>query len=179
MADQRPRNQRPRKRGGKNRMAERAVAQRHNQHISALQEALESEAQALAAADTPREEVVDRIRAQATSLAQERLEGDVSTVVDGALDEIFGLGPLEPVLRDREVHTIRIDGADLFGNGEPLARGFRDDDHARRVIDRILAAVGQDLAASPDGVKATMMDGSTLQAHLDGDRLHVSIRRLA
>ncbi len=176
MADQRPRNQRPRKRGGKNRIAERAVVQRHNQHISALQEALEPEALSLAST-TPREDVVHQIRARATALARERLDGEVEGVVEAALDEIFGLGPLEPLLTDGEVRTIRCVGSELFANGEAVARGFRDDDHARRVFDRILASVGKDLAASPEGVRVTMLDGSLVEARHDASGLVVDITR--
>ena len=176
MADKRPRSHRPRRRGGQGRLANRAVVQRQNQHISALQAALEPEVEALAGSAT-RQEVVDRIRTQATRLARQRVEGDVSTVVEATLDEIFGLGPLEPVLRDPDNHTIRIDDAEVQANGQPVERGFRDAAHARSMLDRILAAVGLELDASPEGVFATMIDGSTVRARLDGGVLRVDIRR--
>jgi pilus assembly protein CpaF len=176
VADSRPRNQRPRKRGGKSRLADRAVIERHNQHISALREALEPEAESLVAS-VPRVEVVDRIRAQATAMAKARLEGDVSEVVEATLDEIFGLGPLEPLLRDPQIRTLRLEGADLYAEGERVARGFRDEAHAHTVINRILAAVDKTLNDGPDGVAATMLDGSTVRARLDGGRLRVDITR--
>ncbi len=176
MADKRPRRERPRRRGGKGRLADRAVVQRRQQHVSALQQALQPELASLADA-VPRGEIVDRLRARATQLAQQRVEGDVEPVVEATLDEIFGLGPLEPVLRDRDNRTLRIDGADLYADGEPVARGFRDAEHARRLIDRILTSVGEDLDASPGGVHATMIDGSTLHARIEGSVLKVDITR--
>lgn len=177
MADNRPRSQRPRKRGGKRRIADLAVIERHNQHISALQQALQPEAESLRGTTGDRTEVVASIRAQATELAKQRLDGDVSDVVEAALDEIFGLGPLEPVLRDPDIRSLRIEGADLYADGTQVPRGFRDAEHARSVIDRILAAVGKDLSRSPDGVDAAMLDGSTVRARLDGSVLRVDIAR--
>ena len=174
MADSRPRNRRPRNRGGRGRLADRAVVERHDHHIAALHEALEPEARALR--DTEEgAQVVERIRKEATQLAQQRLEGDVSEVVEAALDEIFGLGPLEPVLRDPSTRRIRIVGAELFAGDEPVARGFRDSDHAHRVVSRVFAAVGKTL--EPEGVSATMMDGSTIRARLQAGVWVVEIRR--
>ncbi|MEM6930521.1 MAG: hypothetical protein AAF602_26525 [Myxococcota bacterium] len=176
MSDNRERSHRPRRRGGKRRLADLAVTRRHQEHIAHLQQALQPEAEALRDS-TAATEVVDHIRSRATAMAQARLEGDIAPIVEATLDEIFGLGPLEPVLRDPHVTRIRIDDAGLFANGEPAPRDFRDVAHARRVVDRILAAVGQDLAGSPQGVRATMMDGSRVRAWLDGERLRVDIRR--
>ena len=162
MADRRPRNQRPRSRGGKNRLAQQAAAERQNAHISALQEALEPAAHALAATTDP-ESVVDAIRQQATTLASQRTTGDVASLVEATLDEIFGLGPLEPVLRDPAVRVIRIEGAQVFGQDEPV-RGLRDVAHAQSVLSRILAAVGRSFDDGP--VEVEMLDGSRLEARL-------------
>ncbi|MEN0066216.1 MAG: hypothetical protein AAGA48_29010 [Myxococcota bacterium] len=176
MPDNRDRSDRPRRRGGQRRLADLAVAKRHQEHIAHLQGALQPEAEALRDS-TPAMEVVGQIRSKATILAQERLEGDVTPIVEATLDEIFGLGPLEPVLRDQAVDTIRIENAVIFANGERASRGFRDAAHARQVVDRILASVDQDLAASPQGVQAVMMDGSRMRAWEDEAVLHVEIRR--
>ena len=176
MSDKRPRNQRPRNRGGKRRMSNLAIVKRHNQHISAMTEVLQSETQSLAES-MDSNQVVERIRERATALAQERLEGDVTEVVEATLDEIFGLGPLEPLLRDSSIHSLRIVGADLFAEGEQLERGFRDEAHARQVISRILAAVGMDLSQAADGVNATMMDGSEVRARVVDSVLSVDIIR--
>jgi len=78
------------------------------------------------------------------------------------------------VLRDKQVRRLRIEGENLFA-GDEQVRGFRDPAHARRVIDRILNAVGQNLDQGP--VEATMMDGSQLRARLEGDELRVDIQR--
>ncbi|MEO0605335.1 MAG: hypothetical protein AAF211_28150 [Myxococcota bacterium] len=176
MSDNRDRSDRPRRRGGKRRLADLAVAQRHQEHVAHLQQALQPEAEALRDA-TPATEVVDHIRSKATVLAQERLEGDVTPIVEATLDEIFGLGPLEPVLRDADVTTIRIEDAVLFANGERAPRAFRDAGHARQVVGRILAAVGRELPSSTRAVDATMMDGSRVRAWLEGAELRVEIRR--
>ncbi|MCB9684187.1 MAG: hypothetical protein H6738_00445 [Alphaproteobacteria bacterium] len=176
MADRRPRNQRPRRRGGKGRLVERAVIERQQRAIGELQEELTPEVEALRGT-IDREQVVARIRERATTLALSRATADVSTVVEGALDEIFGLGPLEPPLRDAAVRAIRIDGPEIYVHDEPLDRGFRDAAHARRVVDRILAAVGRDLGRSPSGLEVTMVDGSTVRARLEGERVIVDILR--
>lgn len=175
MADRRPRSQRPRRRGGKGRLADLAALERHQASVAELQQTLTPEAEALRGSD--RDQVVEQIRARATELARERVTGDVEEVVEATLDEIFGLGPLEPLLRDTDVRTIRLDDIHLYADGEPVTWGFRDPAHARRVIDRILAAVGLDLAASPGGVRATMVDGSTVRAKLAGPALQVHITR--
>ena len=176
MADKRPRSDRPRKRGGKGRLADLAVVRRQQQAVSELQRTLQPEAEALEGTSS-RREVVDQIRTRATALAQQRTEGDVATVVEAALDEIFGLGPLEPLLRDPVYHNIRVDGVDLYAEGKQAPIGFRDAAHARSVIDRIMAAAGKDLGASPEEVFATMVDGSTVRARLDGDVVKAEIVR--
>ena len=176
MSEKRPRNKRPRNRGGKRRISDLAIVKRHNQHISALTEVLQPEAESLAGS-VDRIQVVDRIREQATALAQERLEGDVTEVVEATLDEIFGLGALEPLLRDSSIHSLRIVGAELFAEGEQVERGFRDEAHARQVIGRILAAVGMDLGHAGEGVNATMMDGSEVRARVVDSVLSVDIIR--
>jgi pilus assembly protein CpaF len=175
MADRRPRNQRPRTRGGKSRLADLAAVERQQQSVRELQEALQPEAEALSSSD--RHEVVDHIRARAVELAQQRAQGDVAPVVEATLDEIFGLGPLEPLLRDPANRTIRLDGIHLSADGEAVDWGFRDDAHARSVIDRILASVGEDLATTSGDVRVTMMDGSTVLARLVGPSLQVRITR--
>lgn len=67
----------------------------------------------------------------------------MTRVVRATLDEIFGLGELDPLLSDSRFRSPRILGAQLFAEGEQVQRGFRDEAHARRVIGRILAAVGE------------------------------------
>ncbi|MCA9489919.1 MAG: hypothetical protein KC621_08345 [Myxococcales bacterium] len=152
------------------------MIERQQRAIGELEVELQPEVEALRGT-VEREQVVERIRERATAIARTRGDGDVSTVVEGALDEIFGLGPLEPPLRDAAARVIRIVGPEIFVQDEPVERGFRDATHARRVVDRILAAVGRDLGASPAGVDVTMMDGSTLRARLEGEQLVVDIRR--
>ncbi|MBX2802264.1 MAG: hypothetical protein KTR31_31580 [Myxococcales bacterium] len=147
--------------------------------MSALQAQLQPEVDALV--HRSRMEVVDQVRAQATQLATQRVDGDVEAVVEATLDEIFGLGPLEPLLRDPAHHTIVIEGAQVFVQDGPVAWTFRDEAHARSVVGRILAAVGMELDDALDGsaagVTATMLDGSTVAVRLDGAVMRAEITR--
>ena len=172
MPDNRPRNKRPRNRSGKGRLAERAALERHHRSVLSLQQVLQPEAEAMKASSSP--EVVEHIRARATELAEQRAPADVDAIVDATLDEIFGLGPLEPLLQDSTVRRIRLEGVDLFADDAP-AVGFRDPAHARGVFDRILNAVGKTLEQAE--VTATMLDGSTVDVRSDGTSLWAEIVR--
>lgn len=174
MADGRPRSQRPRRRAGR-RLADLAAVERRERSVLELKQTLEPEVESLRGT-VDRVEVVERIRARATALAEERGTRDPAAVVSLALDEIFGLGPLEPLLRDRSVRALRVEGATLFADGAPVERGFRDEEHARAVVERILRAVG----SAFDGhrwVHVSLVDGSSLRARLDGQIVHADVRR--
>ena len=173
MSDQRPRSQRPRSRG-KGKGVDQAALERHQASVQKLQEVLQGEAESLRS--IPHPEIVEKIRTRAVALAQAEDDGDVTPVVDAALDEIFGLGPLEPLLRDAEIKVIRLDGIHLYANSEPVLLGFRDDAHARGVIERILKSVGKQLSDT-EAVRAEMMDGSVLVAECVGPSLRMRITR--
>ena len=101
------------------------------------------------------------------------------------LDEVFGLGPLEPLLHDPEVSDILVNNTkDIFverhGLLEKLDITFRDDAHLMQIIDRIVSAVGRRIDESNPMVDARLEDGSRVNAiipplALDGPAL--SIRR--
>jgi len=101
------------------------------------------------------------------------------------LDEVFGLGPLEPLLRDPEISDILVNNKnDVFierqGQLEKLDISFRDDQHLLQIIDRIVSAVGRRVDESTPMVDARLADGSRVNAiipplALDGPVL--SIRR--
>ncbi|MGH9773582.1 MAG: CpaF family protein [Candidatus Acidiferrales bacterium] len=103
------------------------------------------------------------------------------------LDEVFGLGPLEPLLKDPTISDILVNGADSvyierFGLLERTGVKFRDDAHLMMIIDRIVAAVGRRVDESSPMVDARLADGSRINAiipplALDGPCL--SIRRFA
>jgi pilus assembly protein CpaF len=101
------------------------------------------------------------------------------------LDEVFGLGPLEPLLKDSTISDILVNSCrDVFierhGKLERTTAQFRDEAHLRLIIDRIVSAVGRRVDDSSPMVDARLADGSRVNAivaplTLDGSCL--SIRR--
>ena len=101
------------------------------------------------------------------------------------LDEVFGLGPLEPLLRDAKISDILVNGKDRVfiergGVLEKTDTTFRDDRHLMQIIDRIVSRVGRRVDESSPMVDARLPDGSRVNAiipplALDGPTL--SIRR--
>jgi pilus assembly protein CpaF len=101
------------------------------------------------------------------------------------MDEVFGLGPLEPLLKDPTISDILVNNYKtvfIERNGllERSAVQFRDDDHLRQIVDRIVSAVGRRVDESSPMVDARLPDGSRVNAiipplALDGPC--VSIRR--
>jgi pilus assembly protein CpaF len=101
------------------------------------------------------------------------------------LDEVFGLGPLEPLLKDASISDILVNSyRDVFverhGKLERTTAQFRDEAHLRLIIDRIVTAVGRRVDDSSPMVDARLADGSRVNAiiaplTLDGACL--SIRR--
>lgn len=106
-------------------------------------------------------------------------------MVTEILDEVFGLGPLEPLLADTTVSDILVNGpfevyVERRGRLEVTNVRFTDDDHLRRIIDRIVARVGRRVDESSPMVDARLRDGSRVNViipplSLDGPIL--SIRR--
>jgi pilus assembly protein CpaF len=101
------------------------------------------------------------------------------------LDEVFGLGPIEPLLRDPKVSDILVNNKDrvYVERGGVLHKTdvvFRDDRHIMQIIDRIVSKVGRRVDESSPMVDARLPDGSRVNAiipplALDGPAL--SIRR--
>jgi len=101
------------------------------------------------------------------------------------LDEVFGLGPLEPLLNDPSISDILVNRSDMVfaerhGLLEKTNVVFRDDRHLMQVIDRIVSRVGRRVDESSPMVDARLPDGSRVNAiipplALDGPCL--SIRR--
>jgi pilus assembly protein CpaF len=101
------------------------------------------------------------------------------------LDEVFGLGPLEPLLRDPKVSEIMVNAKDRVfveraGRITRTDTVFRDDRHVLQIIDRIVSRVGRRVDESSPMVDARLPDGSRVNAiipplALDGPS--VSIRR--
>src|SRR5919112_2770118 len=106
-------------------------------------------------------------------------------IVGDVLDEVFGFGPLEPLLRDATVSDILVNTykhvfVERKGKLERVPAAFQDDQHLLRVIDRIVSGVGRRIDDSSPMVDARLPDGSRVNAIIpplavDGPLL--SIRR--
>jgi pilus assembly protein CpaF len=112
------------------------------------------------------------------SIEQERL-------MDEVMDETFGLGPLETLLKDPTITDILVNRFDRIyaerrGRLEPVDVRFRDNAHLRQIIDRIVGLVGRRIDEISPMVDARLADGSRVNAiipplALDGPAM--SIRR--
>jgi pilus assembly protein CpaF len=132
-------------------------------------------------ADAVRKVVQDLITQEAVPLNYE--ERDI--IVVQVLDEIFGLGPLEPLIKDPEVSDILVNTykqvyIERHGKLERTEVMFQDDRHLLQIIDRIVSAVGRRIDDSSPMVDARLPDGSRVNAiikplALDGP--HLSIRK--
>ena len=106
-------------------------------------------------------------------------------LVDEVLDETFGLGPLELLLKDPSISDILINGpkniyVERRGKMERTAVEFRDNEHLHQIIDRIVSKVGRRVDETCPMVDARLEDGSRVNAiipplALDGAAM--SIRR--
>ncbi len=102
-------------------------------------------------------------------------------------DEVLGLGPLEPFMQDPTVSDVLVNGfskvyIERFGKLEPTPARFKDDAHLRKIIEKIVSAVGRRIDESQPMVDARLADGSRVNAiipplALKGSTL--SIRRFA
>ena len=108
-------------------------------------------------------------------------------ICDEVLDEVFGLGPLEPLLKDPTISDILVNTykhvyVERRGLLELTTVAFRDDQHLLRIIDKIVSQVGRRIDESTPMVDARLSDGSRVNAIIpplavDGPIL--SIRRFS
>jgi pilus assembly protein CpaF len=108
-------------------------------------------------------------------------------VVQCIEDEVLGLGPLEPLLKDKTISDILVNGPgqvyiERRGKLELTDLRFNDDRHLLNIIDRIVSGVGRRIDESSPMVDARLKDGSRVNAiipplSIDGPTL--SIRRFA
>ena len=102
-------------------------------------------------------------------------------------DEVFGLGPLEPFMQDPTVSDILVNTykniyLERFGKLEKTAARFKDETHLKRIIDKIVSAVGRRIDESSPMVDARLQDGSRVNAIIPPlaiDGAILSIRRFA
>lgn len=124
------------------------------------------------------QDIVNQQKVLINAAEKERVQSDL-------LDEVFGLGPLEPLLKDTGISDILVNRNDLVyierrGILTKTDVKFRDDRHLLQIIDRIVGAVGRRVDESSPMVDARLPDGSRVNAiipplALDGPAL--SIRR--
>ncbi len=100
---------------------------------------------------------------------------ELSTFVSEIIDEMTGLGPLEPLLKDDTIADILINGPDVVyverrGKMERTTTRFRDDAHLMRIVNKIVSAVGRRVDESQPLCDARLLDGS---------RVNVAVKPIA
>ena len=130
-----------------------------------------------------RQALVSLIDAEPTLLSS----AEKQQICDEVLDEVFGLGPLEPLLDDPTISDILVNThkavfVERRGILEPTSVTFRDDAHLMHIIDKIVSQVGRRVDESSPMVDARLSDGSRVNAIIpplavDGPIL--SIRRFS
>ena len=123
-------------------------------------------------------EVVAEEKVPLNAAEKEKIQADL-------LDEIFGLGPLEPLLKDPGISDILVNNKDVVyiersGVLQKTSIKFRDERHLLQIIDRIVSRVGRRIDESSPMVDARLPDGSRVNAiipPLSLDGCVLSIRR--
>ena len=139
----------------------------------------------------PREQIRTEITEIIGEILMQRQEPlnrtERNALIDDVLDELLGLGPLEPLLQDDSITDILVNGPDIVfveRNGllERVPTEFQNDKHLMRIIQKIVSAVGRRIDESSPFVDARLADGSRVNAivsplAVDGSLL--SIRKFA
>src|SRR5215467_2662860 len=143
-------------------------------------------------AQVTREDGEPEIRALVAGMLEREYRGtplsfsERESLIGDVLNELFGLGPIEPLLKDPDISDILVNRSDrvyVERNGileEAANISFKDDRHLLRIIERIVSSVGRRIDESHPMVDARLLDGSRVNAiipplALDGPVL--SIRR--
>ena len=132
-------------------------------------------------------EVGDIVREELSKQNHALNQSERKRLVADVLDELLGLGPLEPLLKDPTITDILVNGCDRvfverYGVLEPSPIRFKDERHLIRIIQKIVSAVGRRIDESAPMVDARLADGSRVNAvvpplAIDGSLL--SIRKFA
>ena len=132
-------------------------------------------------------EVGDIVREQLAKQNEALNNAERKQLVGDVLDELLGLGPLEPLLKDPTITDILVNGNDKvfverYGVLESSPVRFKDEKHLLRIIQKIVSAVGRRIDESSPMVDARLADGSRVNAvvpplAIDGSLL--SIRKFA
>jgi pilus assembly protein CpaF len=110
---------------------------------------------------------------------------DVAALQVEIIDEVLGLGPLESLLRDRDVTEIMVNGPNRIfveraGKIETTSKRFNDEKHLRTIIERIIAPIGRRIDEAQPMVDARLADGSRVNAIVEPlaiDGATLTIRR--
>jgi pilus assembly protein CpaF len=94
---------------------------------------------------------------------------DRDRIIEDVTDEITGYGPIDPFLHDDEINEVMVNGPknvfiETKGKITKTGVSFRDDDHVRHVIDKIISPLGRRLDESSPMVDARLPDGSRVNA---------------
>lgn len=113
--------------------------------------------------------------------------GEFSNLIDELIDEMTGLGPIEPLLKDPSINDILINTHDSvyierYGVLEKVSTVFKDEDHLLRIVNKIVSSVGRRVDESQPLVDARLADGSRVNVavrpvSIDGPL--VSIRKFS
>jgi pilus assembly protein CpaF len=121
----------------------------------------------------PRETIAGEVSAIITELLEDSSEmlnrAERLLLCEEVLDELLGLGPLEPLLKDETINDILVNGPDAvfverFGVLEKVSTRFQDSRHLLRIIQKIVSAVGRRVDESSPFVDARLPDGSRVNA---------------
>ena len=132
-----------------------------------------------------RKECSQKVEALLQAEGKPLTASEKESLITQVMDDIFGLGPLEEILRDPDISDILINGpkqiyCEKSGRLVLSEINFRDNDHLLTVIQRIASAIGRRVDESSPMLDARLQDGSRVNAiigplALDGHS--VSIRR--
>jgi pilus assembly protein CpaF len=143
----------------------------------------------LAEIDAPRvrREVRVAVAAMVVEVAPQLPEPEHESLVDEVLNEVFGLGPLEPLMQDPSISDILVTTPNLVyversGKLVKTSVRFKDNAHLQRIIQKIVGQAGRRIDESSPMVDARLPDGSRINAVIEPvavDGPLLSIRRFS
>jgi pilus assembly protein CpaF len=135
----------------------------------------------------------DRLRSEIGRVVERLLEeervpmtaAEQNRIIEEVLDEVLGLGPLEPLLKERSISDILVNRFDKVyiergGKLSEVPVRFRDNAHLLHIIEKIVSQVGRRIDEAQPIVDARLLDGSRVHAIIPPlalDRQSLSIRR--
>ena len=119
--------------------------------------------------DQMRSEIKDFIRTAARDERMALNVNEMEDLINDVVDEMTGLGPLEPLMRDPDINDILINGhencfVEKKGKLQKVHVPFKDEAHLLRIVNKIVVAVGRRIDESQPMCDARMLDGSRFNA---------------